>query len=66
MHPPDGGRTSSPEKAQGITQGKEKEDAARYIQGYLEDPETPEEMASVLGTRHYAFDDDSWEQEFNR
>ncbi len=45
---------------------KEKVDAARYIQGYLEDPETPGEMASAQGTPHYAFDDESWEEEFNK
>ena len=45
---------------------KEKEDVARYIQGYLEDPETPEEFEWVLATTNLAFDDnDSWEAEFN-
>ncbi len=45
---------------------KEKEDVARYIQGYLDDPETPEEMAWARATTHYAFDDESWEEEFNK
>ncbi len=45
---------------------KEKEDVARYIQGYLENPETPEEMAWVQATTRYAFDDESWEEEFNK
>jgi metal-responsive CopG/Arc/MetJ family transcriptional regulator len=45
---------------------KEKKDVARYIQGYLENPETPEEMAWVEATLHYAFDEESWEEEFNK
>jgi len=46
---------------------KEKEDVARYIQGYLDDPETPEESEWVLAATHFAFDEDeSWEEEFNK
>ena len=45
---------------------KEKEDVARYIQGYLENPETPEEFEWVQAMTHYAFDDESWEEEFNK
>ncbi len=45
---------------------KEKEDIARYIQGYLENPETPEEMAWVQSTIQYAFDDEPWEDEYNK
>ncbi|MCH8987827.1 MAG: ribbon-helix-helix protein, CopG family [Chloroflexi bacterium] len=45
---------------------KEKEDVARYIQGYLENPETPEDLAWVEASIHYAFDDASWEEEFNK
>ena len=46
---------------------KEEEDVARYIQGYLEDPETPEEFEWVLAATHLAFDyDESWEAEFNK
>ncbi|MCH7736429.1 MAG: ribbon-helix-helix protein, CopG family [Chloroflexi bacterium] len=46
---------------------KEKEDVARYIQGYLDDPETPEEFESALAAARFAFDpDDSWEEEFNK
>ena len=44
----------------------EKEDVARYIRGYLDDPETPEELESARTLTHYAFDDDSWEEEFNK
>ena len=43
---------------------QENEDVLRYIQGYLEDPETPQEMQWVESTIHYAFDDESWEAEF--
>ena len=45
---------------------KEKEDVARYIQGYLDDPETPEEFEWARAMPHYAFDDESWEEEFNK
>ena len=44
----------------------EKEDVSRYIQGYIENPETPEEMARVEATLHYAFDEESWEEQFNK
>ena len=45
---------------------REKEDVARYIQGYLDNPETPEELAWSQATITYAFDDESWEEEFNK
>ncbi len=45
---------------------REKEDVARYIQGYLDDPETPDELAWVRSKNQYAFDDESWEDEFNK
>ena len=46
---------------------KEKGDVARYIQGYLDDPETPEEIVWALAAAHFAFDEDeSWEEEFNK
>ena len=45
---------------------REKEDVARYIQGYLDNPETPEEMAWVQATIQYAFDDESWEDEYTK
>ncbi len=45
---------------------KEKEDVARYIQGYLENPETPEEFKWARAITRYAFDDESWEDEFNK
>ena len=44
----------------------EKEDVARYIQGYLENPETPGESARSQATSAYAFDDVSWEDEYNK
>lgn len=43
-----------------------KEDVARYIQGYLANPETPEEKVLAEATIRYAFDYESWEEEFNR
>ena len=46
---------------------KEKEDVARYIQGYLDDPETPKEFEWAMAAAHFAFDEDeSWEEEFNK
>ena len=42
---------------------KEKEDVARYIQGYLENPETPEEMAWVVQAGVEALADIPWEDE---
>jgi len=44
----------------------EMEDIARYIQGYLDHPETPEEIATAEATINYAFDEESWEDEFNK
>ena len=45
---------------------REQEDVVRYIQGYLMNPETPEEIAWVQATIQYAFDDESWEDEYNK
>jgi metal-responsive CopG/Arc/MetJ family transcriptional regulator len=45
---------------------REREDIERYIRGYQLYPETEEEIALAESTMHYAFDDDSWEDEFNR
>jgi hypothetical protein len=41
------------------------EDIARYLFSYLENPETAEELELAEATIHYAFDDESWEEEFN-
>ncbi len=49
-----------------LSREKEKEDVARYIQGYLDDPETPEEVRFAEAAAHYAFDGESWEEEFNK
>ena len=43
---------------------KEREDVERYIQGYLKYPETQEEIALAEATLHYAFDDASWEDDW--
>ena len=40
---------------------KELEDVERYVQGYLNYPETKEEIILAEATLHYAFDDESWE-----
>ena len=40
---------------------KEKEDVARYIQGYLENPETPEELGWVVRAGIEALADIPWE-----
>ena len=45
---------------------REREDIERYIRGYQLFPETEEEIALAESTLHYAFDDDSWEDEFNQ
>ena len=38
----------------------------QYIRGYQENPETKYERALAESTLHYAFDEDSWEEEFSR
>ena len=43
---------------------KEREDIEQYIKGYQRYPETKEEMALAEATLVYAFDDDSWEEDF--
>ena len=40
---------------------KELEDVERYVQGYLNYPETKEKIILAEATLHYAFDDESWE-----
>ncbi len=42
---------------------KEKEDDARYIQGYLDDPETPEEQGWVVRAGVEALADIPWEDQ---
>ena len=43
---------------------KEREDVEQYIQGYLKYPETKEEIALAEATLQYAFDDESWEDDW--
>ena len=43
---------------------KEREDVEQYIQGYLKYPETKEEIALAEATHHYAFDGESWEDDW--
>ena len=43
---------------------KELEDVERYVQSYLNYPETKEEIILAEATLHYAFDDESWEDDW--
>ena len=43
---------------------KELEDVERYVKGYLKYPETKEEITLAEATLHYAFDDESWEDDW--
>ena len=45
---------------------KEREDVERYIQGYLKYPEAKEEITLAEATLQYAFDDDSWEDDWEQ
>ena len=45
---------------------KEREDVERYIRGYLKYPETKEEIALAEATLKYAFDDESWEDDWEQ
>ena len=49
-----------------LRRAKEREDVAQYIRGYQLYPETKEEIALAEATVLYAFDDDSWEEDFNK
>lgn len=45
---------------------KEREQVERYIRGYQEFPETPDEISLAESTLQYSFEPDSWEEEFLR
>ena len=45
---------------------KEREDVERYIQGYQKYPETKEEIALAEATLQYAFNDESWEDDWEQ
>ena len=49
-----------------LRRAREREDVERYIRGYQKYPESKEEVALAEATLHYAFDEDSWEEEFNK
>ena len=49
-----------------LTRARERTAVERYIRGYQEYPEDSGEKALAEATLHYAFDEDSWEEEFNR
>ena len=43
---------------------KEREDVEQYIKGYLKYPETTEEITLAEAAQHYAFDSESWEDDW--
>ena len=43
---------------------KELEDVELHVQGYLKYPEPKEEITLAEATLHYAFDDESWEDDW--
>ncbi len=45
---------------------RDRKDIEQYIRGYQQYPETKEEIASAESALGYAFDDDSWEEEFHQ
>ncbi len=49
-----------------LRRAKEREDVEQYIRGYQLFPETEEEVALAESTLRYAFDEDSWEEEFSQ
>ena len=49
-----------------LRRAREREDVKQYIRGYQLYPETKAEVALAEATLHYAFDEDSWEEEFNK
>ena len=49
-----------------LRRAKEREDVQRYIRGYQKYPETRNERVVAESTLHYAFDAESWEEEFSR
>ena len=49
-----------------LRRARQRENVEQYIQGYELYPETKEVVAMAEATLHYAFDEDSWEEEFNQ
>ncbi len=49
---------------QQLRRERDREDIEQYIRGYQQYPETKEEIAPAESTLGYAFDDDSWEEDF--
>ena len=49
-----------------LRRAREQEDVEQYIRGYQLYPETKEEIALAESTLHYAFEGESWEEEFNK
>lgn len=49
-----------------LLRARELELEEQYVRGYQQYPETEQEAALAESTLHYAFDEDSWEEEFNQ
>ena len=49
-----------------LTRARERADIEKYIRSYQKDPENSGEKAMAEATLHYAFEEDSWEEEFNQ
>jgi metal-responsive CopG/Arc/MetJ family transcriptional regulator len=49
-----------------LRRAREREDVQQYIRGYQRYPETRDERGVAESTLLYAFDEESWEEEFNR
>ena len=49
-----------------LRRAKEWEDVQQYIRGYQKYPETRDERAVAESSLHYAFGEESWEEEFNQ
>jgi len=47
-----------------LRRAKERVDVQQYIRGYQKYPETKEEIALAESTIHYAFDEESWEEDW--
>ena len=44
-----------------LRQQRERDDVARYVQGYIEQPESEEEVAAMEALAMYAFESEPWD-----
>ena len=49
-----------------LSRSKQRGQVEQYIRGYQENPETGDDRALAEATAHYAFDEQSWEDEFQQ